>query len=68
MNKKRAGLISRPLLYSFLQNTHQFTGGMNGEKEYRSNSVPVGTKFQNTPQLAAGIGILRNCHLFDTGV
>jgi hypothetical protein len=52
---------------------------MNGKKEYRSNYVPAGTKsqgklqsnllkkgqspFQHTPQLAAGIGILKNCHL-----
>lgn len=41
------------------------TEGSPGEArmEYISNLVPVGAKFCNAPLQAAGIGILRGCHL-----
>jgi len=31
--------------------------------KYASKPVPEGAKFRNAPLLAAGIGILRVCHL-----
>ena len=33
------------------------------QMKYASKPVPEGAKFRNTPLLAAGIGILRVCHL-----
>jgi hypothetical protein len=34
-------------------------------KEYTSKSVPAGAKLRNAPLLAAGIGVLRICHLLN---
>ncbi|MCJ7622500.1 MAG: hypothetical protein MUO76_03280 [Anaerolineaceae bacterium] len=34
-------------------------------KEYSSKPVPEGAKSRNAPLLAAGIGILRVCHLLE---
>jgi len=33
------------------------------QMKYASKPVPEGAKFRNAPLLAAGIGILRVCHL-----
>jgi len=36
--------------------------------KYASKPVPEGAKFRNAPLLAAGIGILRVCHLLEFNI